>query len=185
MFWFVKNFISVERAEQLANDLDDRVANGDYRVDIWCPGSQSFDQPFNAFHNEILEQTSKVVGKKLDVTYNYARVYWPGDRLNPHTDREACEWSISLNLRNNEHPWPFCVEYNLNKQCFDMEPGDAVIYNGPGVKHWRDPLESDCVYQAFFHFVDLDGDFKDHAKDRIVRSKKWVGTEKGNMKVWN
>lgn len=169
MFWFVKNFISIEKAEQLANHLDDKIAKGEYVVDPWQRGSQSFDQPFSTLHDEILDRTSKIVEKNLGVTYNYARVYWPGDQLVPHTDREACEWSITLNLRNNESPWPFYVEYNLNKQCFNMEPGDAIIYNGIEVEHWRDPLESDCVYQAMFHFVDLEGEFKDHVKDRIVR----------------
>jgi uncharacterized protein YceK len=42
-------------------------------------------------------------------TYTYARVYTPGAILSRHTDRDACEISITLNL-NQDTKWPIWIK---------------------------------------------------------------------------
>ena len=38
-----------------------------------------------------------------------------------------------------------------------LEPGDALIYRGCDIPHWRDALpKGDCA-QVFWHFTDMQG----------------------------
>lgn len=112
------------------------------------------------------------VDAHLTPTYSYYRVYKKGDILKPHTDRNACEVSASVAFGwPDSEPWPFKLanskEYSP-QEAFSLSidepyttvllnPGDALIYAGPLVKHWRDPLESSAYVQAFFHYVYTDG----------------------------
>jgi hypothetical protein len=47
-----------------------------------------------------------------------------------------------------------------------MNPGDAVLYKGIDVVHWRDELEGEFVTQTFLHYVDSDGPYKNWFMDR-------------------
>jgi len=94
-------------------------------------------------------------------TYTYARIYKYGDILHRHKDRPSCEISVTVNLGNDGTSWPiFMDDTSLN-----IEPGDAAVYLGETVKHWREPFEGDFQAQAFLHYVDLDGPNKNHYKD--------------------
>jgi hypothetical protein len=114
----------------------------------------------------------KNIGAALFPTYSYYRVYKKGDDLKPHTDRHACEVSATIAFGwPNTPPWPFKL---ANHKEFSHEeasvvlpgepyidvllnPGDALIYAGPLVKHWRDPFENTSYVQAFFHYVYAEG----------------------------
>lgn len=114
----------------------------------------------------------KSIDAQLLPTYSYYRVYKKGDILKPHTDRHACEVSVSIAFGwPNSEVWPFKLankkEY-LHQEAFSLSvdepyisvllnPGDALVYAGPLVKHWRDPLESAAYVQAFFHYVYAEG----------------------------
>ncbi len=39
----------------------------------------------------------------------------------------------------------------------DLEPGDAIMYRGADLIHWRDPSPHDWLVQVFLHYVDLNG----------------------------
>ena len=39
----------------------------------------------------------------------------------------------------------------------ELEPGDAVLYRGMVLEHWRDPYEGVRAAQVFLHYVDQDG----------------------------
>lgn len=108
------------------------------------------------------------IGASLFPTYSYYRVYKKGDILKPHIDRSACEVSATIAFGwPNSSPWPFKLAnhktftkedaYSLsaNEPYIDvlLNPGDALVYAGPLVKHWRDPLETQAYVQTFFHFV--------------------------------
>ncbi len=119
----------------------------------------------------IVEQR---IGRSLFPTYSYYRAYKQNDDLKPHTDRHACEVSISVAFGwPDSSPWAFKlandIDYSKNsEQAFSLSgnepiitvllnPGDGLIYAGPDVKHWRDPLEGPGYVQAFFHYVYADG----------------------------
>ena len=171
MYALVNNMLDRETVDAMSDRLDIYVAGMGAVRDSMCPNSQSFYSPFDDYHDIVHEKMEKLTKKRLGKTYNYARIYWPGEELEPHTDREACEYSVTINLRNLEEPWDFCLRYENTTQSYLLREGDGVVYNGIHVMHWREPLKTDCVYQAFFHFVDLDGSYVDHACDQVMRKK--------------
>lgn len=104
---------------------------------------------------------SKILKKNLIPTYSFTRLYMKGSPLQSHTDRPSCQYSITLNIgSNSKTPWPFYCHTFLKK---DAEPTKIInnlfvpiIYNGPDVKHWRDPLEKEYSLHVFMHYVDKD-----------------------------
>ena len=55
------------------------------------------------------------------------------------------------------------------KSKYNSVPGDAVLYNGTEVRHWREPLNcgpDQYYHQLFLHYVNADGKYCQHAFDR-------------------
>lgn len=92
-------------------------------------------------------------GPKLLPTYTYTRIYEKGSVLPKHTDRSACEVSLSIHL-DGDAPSKFHIR-NKNKRVIsiDLEPGDAILYDGPNAEHWRDAYEGESYVQTFHHYV--------------------------------
>jgi alkylated DNA repair dioxygenase AlkB len=114
----------------------------------------------------IRSRVEYCTGLLLYPTYSYARVYRNGDRLPPHRDRAACEISISVNLgQTPDEPWTLYVRDRSKKPAGAvLQPGDALIYRGIELTHWREPYEGDTVFQIFMHYVDQNGR---HARERF------------------
>jgi hypothetical protein len=155
----------------------------------------------------LLPKIESVTGLKLLSTYTFYRVYKAGDILFKHTDREACEISISLCLRKKGNIWPICVnntdykmrernniEYiaplqnpnivdatnakeileNMYKEHIGdttsimLDEGDAVIYRGCELPHWREAYnEGTKLAQVFLHYVDANGKFTEWKDDKV------------------
>lgn len=120
---------------------------------------------------------SNAIGKKLAPTYTYGRIYLNGSDLKPHRDREECQHSVTLFLGGEyEESWPIFIE-NLEDPsqphgCY-LEPGDAVIYKGHEMVHWREVFKGTSHYQLFMHYVDYDGPFK----NTIFDSRPYIGAD--------
>jgi hypothetical protein len=111
----------------------------------------------------LLPKIESAVGMKLLPTYAFFRVYKPGDILKKHTDRPACEISISLCLRKKGKAWPLYI----NNTDIMLEEGDAVIYKGCEVEHWREPYtEGTKQAQIMLHYVDADGPYTEWKNDK-------------------
>jgi len=87
----------------------------------------------------------------------YSRVYFNGAELNPHVDRPGLDLTMSLCTFNSiETPWPIFVELEPGKpQAIDIPPGDAALFLGTKMKHWRNPLtcpNNQFMLQSFFHW---------------------------------
>jgi hypothetical protein len=106
-----------------------------------------------------------VLGFELLPTYAYARLYNNGDVLEKHIDRPACEISATVQLgRSHHYAWPIY----MGKKRYDMAEGDAVVYRGCDIEHWRDNCDGPDGYysgQVFLHFVRKDGPYAEHACD--------------------
>jgi hypothetical protein len=110
-----------------------------------------------------------LVGKNLLPTYSFFRFYPKGSGLKPHRDRPSCEYSASLCLYSDytnlsklepDYQWPmFCDGTPLNTR-----PGDAIIYMGQKIKHWREPLRGKAQLQVFLHYINADGPYADKYK---------------------
>lgn len=105
------------------------------------------------------------VGLQLCPTYTYYRVYRPGMKLDIHRDRPSCEISSTICLgykylqKQSDYRWGMYVEPNT---LVNQNSGDAIIYRGCEVDHWRDHFDAgpnSYQVQAFFHYINIDGPF--------------------------
>ena len=58
---------------------------------------------YRKIHSDIRLKIEKQIGRKLYNTYYYDRFYFPGQELKKHTDRPACEISISVHILSLIH----------------------------------------------------------------------------------
>lgn len=108
-----------------------------------------------AFHLHETERVSRLCNKALVPTYCYTRVYEKESELLSHRDRKECEFSVTIHLQG-DYPWDFFIENKHTGQEVGilLEPGDAVIYKGCEVSHFRKPFLGTWYVQSFFHYVD-------------------------------
>lgn len=136
--------------------------------DPLVPGTPAFykDRIFSDVQAALLATVERATGLPLFDTFNYFRIYKPGDVLSCHTDRPACEITGTLHLGGRE-VWPiFLLDRNEHEVAILLEAGDMLLYRGAELCHWRPRYAGEGDYvQAFFHFVDRNGAFADHRKD--------------------
>ena len=117
--------------------------------------SRYSDPKYREIHNQIRLILEKLIGRKLYNTYYYDRFYFPGQELEKHTDREACEISISVHISTNlKEQWPFWIKTpdtfsdqskseltSTGKDVpINIESGDGIVYKGCERPHWRNPM---------------------------------------------
>lgn len=146
------------------------IENKEYRIDDQCPTSFSLYNNPNLKHllTEMLPHIESYSGKKLYPTYAYARLYQPGEELKVHRDRNACEISVTITLGFEGKKWPIYIGHNKDKSDateITMEIGDAVLYRGIDVWHWRGKFEGEWQAQVFLHYVDANGPHKELKDD--------------------
>ena len=106
-----------------------------------------------------LSEVEAATDLKLDPTYSFTRVYQKGDELKPHVDRPACEISVTSHIATVGKPWPIYMKAPGKEPTVHyLEPGDACIYRGCEVTHWRDKaVDTDINVQVMLHYVDKNG----------------------------
>ena len=165
----IKNFFSKKELNILKkycyNKLD---LNKDYNLDIQSFSPAWYRDPLmNALLDTKLPKVEEESGLKLFPTYAYWRYYVLGATLGEHTDRPACEISVTACIKKYDN-WPIIVEGTL----FELEEGDAVLYAGCEQKHGRPGIyKGEGMAQVFFHYVNQIGPNKDHAYDQINKTK--------------
>lgn len=106
-------------------------------------------------------------GLTLFPTYSYCRLYKHGDVLPRHTDRPACELSISVCLGSEPNePWPLWIEGPRGPSAIVLRPGDAVLYRGRECAHWREAFAGQHQAQLFVHYVDQNGPYAEWKFDK-------------------
>ena len=128
---------------------------------------------FETFLEKFWPHLEDLLGIALLPTYAYARLYSNGDVLEKHIDRPVCEISVTIQLgRSHHYAWPIY----MGGKRYDLAEGDAVIYKGSDIEHWRDVCDGPEDYysgQVFLHFVCADGPHADtHIGDKTFR-KLW------------
>lgn len=120
------------------------------------------DPMFETLLEALAPTVSELVGAEVAPTYSFARLYFEGGELVRHTDRPACEHSLSLHLgrEDPDSPWDLCVEGEDGAPAsVAQRPGDALLYRGVQRPHWRAPLDQLWGAQVFLHYVAVDGPF--------------------------
>ena len=111
-------------------------------------------------HREYLTSIiEKETDLKLIPTYCYVRKYFQGSVLYSHTDRPACEISLTYCIFGPE--W----EINMGDNTLITKIGNGVIYKGCEVLHGRPKPSSSEVIQVFSHWVISDGAKSNSAYD--------------------
>jgi hypothetical protein len=124
------------------------------------------DPAFEGLLEYLRPRIEEYSGFRLSPTYSYFRLYKHGDVLERHRDRPACEVSVSLNIGQvPSAPWPFYVEGNMGTYGALLSPGDALLYRGIEVFHWREPFQGNHLGQVFLHYVDRNGPHADQKFD--------------------
>ena len=130
-FAIIRNFISSDKAKKLSEEFKNYCEENPED----CP---SDDQIPNtpAKHNyisflEILcqktSEVSEIIGESVLPTYSYARIYKNGDILKKHTDRDACEVSLTVHL-DGDSEWEIFVESSNNEsQSIKLQSGVELI----------------------------------------------------------
>jgi len=133
------------------------------------------DPAFDGLLEYLRPSVEKHSGLRLLPAYSYFRRYKRGDVLKRHRDRKACEISLSLNIgQRPAEPWPLCVESERESFSASLLPGDALLYRGIDLFHWREVYEGEALVQVFLHYVDRDGPHADKKFDgrlTLMRSK--------------
>jgi len=158
-FKIVRGMLQGELLDFLGHYCYHRANSKASRFDPQVPYTPAlYDDPalrnlLHYFHDDMIKYT----GVKLEPTYSYMRVYKNGDVLRKHTDRDACEYSVSITMKreHNDIIWPLCLETDRVHKVY-LEEGDALIYKGVDNSHWRDKFEGKRLAQVFLHYVSVE-----------------------------
>ena len=127
-----------------------------------------YADPFmEALLEALIPRVNAMTGLGVKPTYSYFRVYKKGDVLLRHTDRPSCEVSLTLNLGQGAGPsWPIWTAKDNQTRSLVLDPGDALLYKGLEVAHWREQFEGERLAQVFLHYVDERGPHSEWAYDK-------------------
>lgn len=120
-------------------------------------------------HDALVPVMSAITGVPVERTYAYSAVYAEEAKLDPHVDRDACEFSFSFQLEylpeqpDGVSPWPLYISVN-EPGDLDVEPardravhlrnGSFLAYKGRELVHYRRPLSRGHRSSSiFFHYV--------------------------------
>lgn len=114
------------------------------------------------FHYQVAKALGAIAGQAIKPSYVYLASYLSGAELKKHTDREQCEFSVTLCLDFSPEPniatsWPILLDTAEGSVTVYQALGDALIYRGTKVPHYRNVLpEGHMSTSAFFHYVPID-----------------------------
>ena len=124
--------------------------------------------PMQVMLEELKSKIEIAIGEKLLPTYSYITAYTNNSYMVKHTDRPACEVSVSINLASTFN-WGLYIKDLQGKETKVItKVGDGVIYLGTQVEHWRDLLITDkpeLYIQTFLHYVKANGEYAQHEND--------------------
>jgi Rps23 Pro-64 3,4-dihydroxylase Tpa1-like proline 4-hydroxylase len=170
------NFISKERSTNLSFEFLKYCKENNLQGDSQAPNSYSEYNymPFLELLCEKTPEVSLILGEPVLPTYSYSRVYKNGSELVNHTDRDACEISLTLHL-HGDSSWPIWIETpSGEKRSVNLNPGDAMLYLGKIAPHWRDPYDGEYYSQVFLHYVRSRGDCAYAYFDKVREETKPV-----------
>jgi alkylated DNA repair dioxygenase AlkB len=113
------------------------------------------------FHKEFWSFFSGIADTSLRPSYAYLSSYRRGASLAEHTDREQCEITASLLIdyeatAMDTSTWPLYLRIPGESRdvAVELNPGDAVLFRGRELPHYRLKLEAVQSTSFFLHYVD-------------------------------
>jgi hypothetical protein len=165
-----ERMIDVRLANALYLMFHLRRHRGETRQDDQVPDAESFwgDSTLDALLIALLPDVERIAGQRLVPTYCYGRLYARGTVLPRHIDRSSAEVvaNIHLGYRGNPPgPISFLAPGSTDVATVDLRPGDAVVFFGTKLEHWRGPFEGEDFAQVLLNYVRADGPNRDRAWD--------------------
>ena len=111
------------------------------------------------FHHQLAGVMSQAAGEPVKPSYVYFASYQGGAVLEKHTDREQCEFSMTFCVDCTPEPeaqtdWPIHLETSRGAVTVYQAIGDALLYRGCQVPHYRKRLWKGATSSSiFFHYV--------------------------------
>lgn len=169
----VSEFINQDTIRTISQYFENKIVRGEWTESNEPTSRLSYyaDPLIEVLLLDCKEAVEAICGKELIPTYSYARVYQPGEQLEPHLDRPSCEVSVTVNVANNGEISPIYMKYADNPESKHiLNPGDAVIYKGCDAVHWRYPMKPNQLnVQFMMHYVDKNGPYTAYEKDTRPR----------------
>ncbi|HEX8456955.1 MAG TPA: hypothetical protein VF656_06645 [Pyrinomonadaceae bacterium] len=109
----------------------------------------------------VQQQTTALVSRitpaPVSASHCQVSVYQPGALLRRHRDQPQYVWNLSLVMdaepeTGRENAWPICIEVEGRTHEVRLEIGDAVLYRGSELTHWRDVLPDNQSVTLLFCF---------------------------------
>jgi hypothetical protein len=120
------------------------------------------DPIFDDLLEELLPKFEEAIGEELVPTYSYHRLYTTGSTLGRHTDRKACDYSVTLTLGNDlsnidkntypDYKWAMWVKENGIDTPVPIGVTEAIVYRGMFIEHWREEFHGKNHAQVFLHY---------------------------------
>ncbi len=159
-YLIIPGFIPSYKAIQLSNEFKSYCECGNLNGDNQAPLSHS-KYNYISFLELLCEKTqevSSILEETVLPTYAYSRVYFKDSVLEKHTDRDACEISLTVHL-NGDREWPIFIKTPTGEErSVVLNPGDAMLYLGKIAEHWRNSFDGEYYTQVFLHYVRSRGD---------------------------
>jgi hypothetical protein len=162
----IKNFLSKEEINLAKNyfimkQRSNFLSFDESQASKTCDSYWYGDPLTESFLLNKLKIMEKETGLQLNPTYGFARMYTYLATLPKHKDRPECEVSVTVMVGSSGEEWPIYMDGTE----LHLKPGDAAIYLGCDVKHWREEFLGDWHSQFFLHYVDKNGPHKDRIAD--------------------
>src|SRR5262249_40548434 len=97
------------------------------------------------FHSEFSKVLIPLFPEPVKPSYSYLGIYHDEACLPKHTDREQCQWNVSVvldsfpEINTVDDSWPIFLE-PAPDECIPLKAiiGDAIVYRGTRIPHWRE-----------------------------------------------
>jgi hypothetical protein len=173
-YTLAKGFYNLEEVDVISRYLENALKRypdnnqGGWDTDQSSKISWYADPLAEVMLRKMLPIVENATGLELYPTYSFTRVYQKGDELKPHIDRPACEISVTSHIATVGKPWPIYMKAPGKEPTMHyLEPGDACIYKGCEVTHWREKaVDTDINVQVMLHYVDKNGPKASHKFDK-------------------
>jgi hypothetical protein len=167
-FAVIRNIINEETAKLLAiefnmlrdnyffNNLIDTASIG-FKSDEQVPISFSWYASYSSESLLTLVQPKieLAIGKTLYPSYSYARIYYTGAELPRHVDRYNSDYAATVTISVDEtESWPIYIkDFNGIENELHLAVGDACVYYGNKLEHWRNTFQGKKQIQFFLFYV--------------------------------
>lgn len=167
----VNNLVDKGLIKIISQYFENRILRGEWKLNYKDDNSlySYFADPLTeVILTEVQGKIEEVVGQKVLPTYSFARIYQPGEQLKAHVDRESCEISTTVSVAYKGDITPIYMQkLGGSPVGIFIEPGDAVVYKGCEIDHWRDVIKEDSlVIQFMLHYIYKEGRYSHFQYDK-------------------